>query len=80
MFANAEASPITFHIDIYKLIDKIRKLNMKVGVAISPKTPIIDIVLIMAVESKINIGVDGDINNKTAKLCSREGVKIFIII
>lgn len=134
MFADAGASQITFHIEsisgisenhknltekTYFLIDKIRKFNMKVGIAVNPTIPIktifdilknrskeIYMVLIITakleveklsfipemikkieelnewllfINADIIIGVYGGINNKTTKLCSRSGAKIFII-
>jgi len=64
-FAKAGASGFTFHIEVVKqqdtqkIIDEIRKHNMKVGVSIKPKTPVeevlsiadkVDMVLVMTVE------------------------------
>jgi len=64
-FSKAGASLYTFHIevvqknDLQKIIDEIRKYNMKVGIAVKPKTPVeevleiankVDLILIMTVE------------------------------
>jgi len=64
-FAKAGASSYTFHIEVVqkanvqKLVDEIRKYNMKAGIALKPKTPVedildvvdkVDFVLVMTVE------------------------------
>ncbi|MBN1494356.1 ribulose-phosphate 3-epimerase [Candidatus Peregrinibacteria bacterium] len=113
-FADAGAKVLTVHYEACKnlksVLVKIRKLRIKAGVSIKPKTKIevlkpylkyLDWVLIMSVEPgfggqkfiensldkikwlrknapKLDIAVDGGINEKTAKECVKAGANVLI--
>jgi len=113
-FAEAGAKILTVHYEACKnlkaILEKIKKLGMKAGVSIKPKTNVevlkpflsfVDWVLVMSVEpgfggqsfmenslekikwlrknaSKLDIAVDGGVNDKTAKECVKAGANVLV--
>ncbi|CAJ0648951.1 15230_t:CDS:2 [Entrophospora sp. SA101] len=94
-FAKAGASMFTFHIEAMEnpedIIDKIHKADMKVGIAIKPKTPIeaifpfgdkIDMCLVMTVEPEkfpeLDIEVDGGLALDTIDQAVEAGANVIV--